>query len=232
MKKAFQKYAIIWAIFFVVFNVICFVIPGEVAGMNKFGGAFWAGYVFISLAFIGQLACAWFAFKADSLQKLFYNLPLIRISYTGLVAMLVVGAVVMAVPNLPNWIGIIICLLILAFHAVAVIQASAASDVIEGVDKKIKTQTFFIKSLTVDAESLMARAKDDTAKAACKKVYEAVRCSDPMSNDALAGTESQITLKFAEFSDAVQSGSNDISKLADELTILLNDRNKKCKLLK
>lgn len=78
----------------------------------------------------------------------------------------------------------------------------------------------------------MARAKDDTAKAACKKVYEAVRCSDPMSNDALAGTESQITLKFAEFSDAVQSGSNDISKLADELTILLNDRNKKCKLLK
>ena len=232
MKKAFQKYAIIWAIFFVVFNVICFVTPGEAAGMKKFGGAFWAGYVFISLAFIGQLVCTWFAFKADSLQKLFYNLPLIHISYTGLVAMLVVGTVVMAVPNLPNGIGIIICLLILAFYAVAVIQASAASDVIESVDKKIKTQTFFIKSLTVDAESLMARAKDDTAKAACKKVYEAVRYSDPMSSDALVGTESQITLKFAEFSDAVQSGSNDISKLADELTILLNDRNKKCKLLK
>lgn len=232
MKKAFQKYAIIWAIFFVFFNVICFVTPGKAAGMNKFGGAFWAGYVFISLAFIGQLACAWFAFKADSLQKLFYNLPLIRISYTGLVAMLVVGAVVMAVPNLPNWVGIIICLLILAFHAVAVIQASAASDVIESVDKKIKTQTFFIKSLTVDAESLMARAKDDTAKAACKKVYEAVRYSDPMSSDALAGAESQITLKFAAFSDAVQSGSTDITTLADELTILLNDRNKKCKLLK
>lgn len=232
MKKAFQKYVIIWAIFFVVFNVICFVTPGEAAGMNKFGGAFWAGYVFISLAFIGQLVCVWFAFKADSLQKLFYNLPLIRISYTGLVAMLVVGAVVMAVPNLPNWVGIIVCLLILAFHAIAVIQASAASDVIESVDKKIKTQTFFIKSLTVDAESLMARAKDDTAKAACKRVYEAVRYSDPMSSDALAGAESQITLKFAEFSGAVQSGSNDISKLADELTILLNDRNKKCKLLK
>ena len=109
MKKAFQKYAIIWAIFFVVFNVICFVTPGKAAGMNKFGGAFWSGYVFISLAFIGQLACTWFAFKADSLQKLFYNLPLIRISYTGLVVMLIVGAVVMAVPNLPNWIGVMIC---------------------------------------------------------------------------------------------------------------------------
>ena len=46
MKKAFQKYAIIWAIFFVVFNVICFVTPGEAAGMNKFGGAFWAGSSF------------------------------------------------------------------------------------------------------------------------------------------------------------------------------------------
>lgn len=232
MKKAFQKYAIIWAIFFVVFNVIGFVTPGEVAGMNKFGGAFWSGYVFISLAFIGQLVCTWFAFKADSLQKLFYNLPLIRISYTGLVVMIIVGAVVMAVPNLPNWIGVIICLLTFAFYAVAVVKASVASDAIENVDKKIKTQTFFIKSLIVDAESLMARAKDDTAKAACKKVYEAVRYSDPMSNDALAGTESQITLKFAAFSDAVQSGSADIPKLADELTILLNDRNKRCKLLK
>ena len=53
-----------------------------------------------------------------------------------------------------------------------------------------------------------------------------------MSNDALAGVESQITLKFNEFSNAVTGGADNIGNIADELVILIGDRNKKCKLLK
>ena len=53
-----------------------------------------------------------------------------------------------------------------------------------------------------------------------------------MSNDALAGVEDQITMKFNEFSNAVTSGAENVSTLADELVILVGDRNKKCKLLK
>ena len=138
----------------------------------------------------------------------------------------------MAIPNLPNWVGIIVCVLVLAFTAIAVIKAKAASDVVENIDKKVKAQTMFVKSLTVDAESLLARAATPEAKDACKKVYEAVRYSDPMSNDALAGVESQITLKFNEFSNAVTGGADNIGNIADELVILIGDRNKKCKLLK
>ena len=58
------------------------------AGASKFVGAFWTGYIFITLAFIGQLVCSYFALKAESLQKMFYNIPLITISYTGLIVML------------------------------------------------------------------------------------------------------------------------------------------------
>lgn len=232
MNKKFKYYAIIWAILLAVFNVICFATPGEAAGMSKFSGAFWAGYIFITVAFIGQLVCAYIALNTDSKTKLFYNIPIIRVSYTGLILTIVFGALCMAIPNLPNWVGIIVCLLILAFTAIAVVKAKAASDVVENIDKKVKAQTLFIKSLTVDAESLLARGATPEAKAACKKVYEAVRYSDPMSNDALAGVESQITLKFNEFSSAVTSGAENVSTLADELVILTGDRNKKCKLLK
>ncbi|HEZ7987322.1 MAG TPA: hypothetical protein RWO09_10390 [Ruminococcus sp.] len=232
MNKKFKYYAVIWAILLAVFNVICFATPGEAAGMSKFGGAFWAGYIFIIIAFIGQLVCAYIALNTDSKTKLFYNIPIIRVSYTGLIFTLIFGALCMAIPNLPNWVGIIVCLLILAFTAIAVIKAKAASDVVENIDKKVKAQTLFIKSLTVDAESLLARATTPEAKEACKKVYEAVRYSDPMSNDALAGVESQITLKFNEFSNAVTSGAEDIGSIADELVVLIGDRNKKCKLLK
>lgn len=233
MNKAFKTYGLIWAIAFVVFNVICFVIPSEVAGMDKFGGAFWAGYVFISLAFVGQLACAYLAFQADTAQKMFYNIPLISLSYTGLIVMLVVGGAVMLIPNLPNWVGIIACLLILAFTAMAVIKAKFAAEVIGQVDEKIKGQTLFIKSLTVDAECLIAKAKSDAMKIECEKIHEAVRYADPMSNAALADIESQITIKFAAFSQGVEGDDLEAVKTAGaELAILINERNKKCKLLK
>jgi len=232
MKKNFKIYAICWAILLAVFNVICFVTPSEAAGMSKFGGAFWVGYIFITVAFIGQLICAFIAFKAENLKKLFYNLPLITVSYTGLIVTIIVGAACMAIPDLPNWVGIIVCLLVLAFTAIAVIKASAAAEIVTNVDEKVKAQTIFIKSLTVDADSLLARATTYEAKDACKKVYEAVRYSDPMSNDALAGVESQITLKFNEFSNAVNGSTENVAVLADELVELIGDRNKRCKLVK
>ena len=101
------------------------------------------------------------------------------------------------------------------------------------VTTKVKTKTFFIKSLTVDAESLISRAKSENIKAECKKVYEAVRYSDPMSNDALTSIESDITIKFSKLSEAVVAeDSAAVVILADEITILLGDRNKKCRLLK
>ena len=61
------------AICLAVFNVAVFATPSEVSEFSKFGGAFWVGYIFITLSFIGQLICAYFAFKVDSLQKFFYN---------------------------------------------------------------------------------------------------------------------------------------------------------------
>ncbi len=232
MKKSIKIYALIWAILLAVFNVICFVTPGEIAGMSKFGGAFWAGYIFITLAFIGQLVCAYMALRTDDKQKLFYNIPVIRISYIGLILTLVFGALCMAIPDLPNWVGIIVCFLVLAFTAIAVIKAKAASDIVGNVDGKIKSQTLFIKSLTVDAENLLDRAKSEEAKSACKKVYDAVRYSDPMSDDALAGIESEIAIKFNQFTTVANADDKDINTVAEELIVLICDRNKKCKLLK
>lgn len=233
MKNVFKYYVVCWAVLAAVFNLIVFIVPNEMIGMNKFGGAFWSGYVFIMLAFVGQLVCAYFAFKAENKQKFFYNLPLITISYAATIASVIVGTLCMVIPNLPNWIGIIICLVILAFSAVSVVKAKAAADVVSEIDKKIKVKTLFIKSLTVDAESLMARAKTDEINAELKKVYEAVRYSDPMSDEALSGIESQITLKFDLLSKTVaEENAEAVRSAAEELVILINDRNKKCKLLK
>lgn len=233
MKKNFKLYIICWAILLALFNVICFVTPNEAAGLNKFGGAFWVGYIFITAAFIGQLVCAYIAFKAENLKKLFYNLPLITLSYTGLVLMLVLGGAAMAIPNLPAWVGAVICLLILGFNAAAIIKAKAAAELVESVDKKISRQTGFIKNLTAEAESLVLHAKSDEVRAECKRVYEAARYSDPMSNVRLADIEEKITAEMQQLSEAVANNDSEITTLVTkELVAMIKDRNSKCKILK
>jgi len=217
---------------FAVFQVICFIVPHE-EGASRFLGGFGVGYLFITISFLGQLACAYCAFKSENLTKLFYRIPLISVSYGGLMVMLVVGGLTMAIPGLPVWLGTIACLLVLAFSAIAVIKASAAADIVHSVDRKVKGKTLFIRTLTADAECLTANANSGEMKALCRKVWEAIRYSDPMSDDALHVIESQITVMFSAFSDAIMADDMDAGKsIAKELLILVNERDKKCKLLK
>ena len=233
MKKNFKLYIICWAILLALFNVICFVTPNEAAGLNKFGGAFWIGYIFITASFIGQLVCAYIAFKAENLKKLFYNLPLITLSYTGLVLTLVFGGAAMAIPNLPNWIGIIVCLIILAFTAIAVISAKAAGTVVSNIDEKNKTNAAFIKEMTVETQNLMNRANAPKLKEYCKKVYGALRYSDPMSKEQLTDIENRIKEEFAVFTDAVISDDLDLTESsAKELIGFIDERNNVIRLIK
>lgn len=232
MKKVMKFYCVIWAILLALFNVISFVSVGW-AETPKYTPSFWIGYIFITIAFIGQLICTYFALKDNDSKKTFYNISLISTSYTGLILSFVFGGLCMIISPLPYWIGIILCAIVLGLNAIAVVKASIAIDIVGEIDEKVKGRTFFIKSLTVDAENLISRAKSEAVKAECKKVYEAVRYSDPMSSNALASIESEITIKFSNFSNAVVSNKfNVASECATELVILIDERNKKCKLLK
>lgn len=230
MNRNFKYYIAAWAVLAVIFNVIAFATPA-VAGASKFDGAFWSGYVLIMLALIGQLVCAYFAFKAKSKEQIFLRLSLVTVSYSALILSFVVGAACMLIPNLPNWVGIILCALILGFTAVSVIKANAAVELVRETDARVKEKTAFIRMMTVEADNLMARAQNGEAKAMCKKVYEALRYSDPMSCNALSGTEAEISEKFSAFAAAVKNGEN-ASELADDLLALIGDRNRMCKVMK
>ncbi|MBQ9083584.1 MAG: hypothetical protein IJY28_08810 [Clostridia bacterium] len=232
MKKHFGSYVAVWAALLVLFNIIAFTSANWDA-MGEHISSFWIAYIFIMLTFVGHFLCSMRVYKEDTAQKRFYNLSVVWISYIGLIVSFVVGGLCMVIPSVPSWVTVILCAGILAANVMSVVKAREAVIEIERLDKKVQVQTFFIKSLTVDADTLMAQAKSDAIRAECRKVYEAVRYSDPMSSDALSSVETQITIKFAELSDAVQA--DDAIKTvacAREVLILVGDRNKKCKLLK
>jgi hypothetical protein len=201
--------------------------------MIKYGGAFWVGYVFMRVAFFGQLACAFIAFKTNKMDKFFCNIPLLSISYSGLIVMLIAGTACIVIPDLPNWIGILVCTLILAINVIAIIKAAAASAVVSGIDEKIKEKTAFIKNLSIDAQCLVTSAKTDELRREAEKVYEAIRYSDPMSDSALADLDAKIERQFDAFEAAIKVEDLELAKeVSSALFEVIERRNQKIKLLK
>ncbi len=233
MKKNFRFYIIIWAIFLALYNLTVFLVKPVIPGyVINYDARFWISWGVIITTYIGQLFCSKLAFDSKNNEKLFLNIPLITQSYTALVVATIAGTVLMIIPDCPTWIAAIVCAAVLGLSVISVIKAKVAADIVSETDDKVKAQTSFIKTLIVDAESLMSRAQNETAKSVAKKVYEAVRYSDPMSNDGLSGIESEIAIKFNQFAGLITSNSDDIASIADELIVLITDRNKRCKLLK
>lgn len=233
MKKNFKLYVIVWAILLAVYNLLVFLVKPLPGYTVVYDARFWIAWGIVIASFIGQLVCANIAFNSKSKEKLFLNIPLITVSFSALVVSVIAGSILMLIPNCPAWISAVVCTAVFAFSAISVIKAKAAADIVSTTDEKIKAQTSFIKSLTVDAESLISHAKSDAAKTACKKVYEAVRYSDPMSNEELTETDSKISALFADFIVAVKNENKErVNNICTQLISLIELRNKKCRMLK
>ena len=152
---------------------------------------------------------------------------------TALVMSLVFGTALMVIPNVPQWLGAIIALVLLGFYSIAVILAKGAAEVVYNVGQKVAAETAFIKNLTVDAENLISKANSDEAKAVATKVYEAIRYSNKSSHDGLDEIESKISEKFIEFDEAIVSDDNELSKsLCDQIIDLIQERNNLSKTIK
>ncbi len=233
MNKTFKKYSLIWIICITLFNVVAFVTPCANNGVSKFSGSFWIGYIFITIAFLGNLGCSHLVFKSKNLKKLFYNIPLIRISSIGLFVMLILGGLAMAITGFPVWISVILCFAVLAFTAIGIISSSQAAVTVENIDNQIKTNTEFIKNSTMRAENLIGCAKTDDSRKLCEKVYKAFRYSDPISNEKIISIEKEIEEFLNQFETAVSTDDIDNCLIiVDKLIVLISERNNAVKLYK
>ena len=98
---------------------------------------------------------------------------------------------------------------------------------IEKVEQKVQGKVFYIKNLQVDIEILASAEKDAKTKEQLEQLAEKVRFSDPMSSEQLASLEEKISLAVKN----LKSSGNKM-KIIEELNLLLDERNRKCKILK
>lgn len=195
-------------------------------------------YLFVSagiviVGYIFSLISTLIAFKKkQDITATFFGVPA---SYSGIVTyiLLIILSILELVLKFKIAIPCVIAVIIIVISSIKLVKICFAVDTVQNLDEKVKVQTFFIKSLTIDAQTLVQEARTDEVKQIAKKVYDAVRYSDPVSNEILANIESSITLKFKEFEEAVINDDTDLAlESSKELLVLINDRNQKCKLLK
>ena len=207
-------------IILLLLSVIAFAIPTEKTG------TFWIAYVFTIISAVAQIAIWKNALgKENTLKSKFLGLPIVYIGIVYLVAQIVAFAVFTAVPTLPIWSPLVVCAAILGISAIFMIVGEAGRGEIERVEAKVQKKVFFIKELQADVELLADAETDSSTKAALRQLAEKIRFSDPMSSEQLVDLESKISEKAAELKTAVSR-----MEIVTEINLLLDERNKKCRL--
>lgn len=222
MKKNISKGYFILGILFILVSVIAFAVPAAKTA------AFWISYGFAVIAFAAQLII-WKAAlgRSESLKSKFLGFPVVHIGIVYLIVQVIALAVFLSIPTLPIWSAVVVCAVVAGVSAVCMIASDVGRSEIERVSAKVQEKTFYIKQLQADVELLAGAETDTAAKLVLTQLAEKIRYSDPMSDEQVSDIEDRIAAKIAEM-----KSSTDKVKIINELNSLLDERNKKCKLLK
>lgn len=222
MKKNSTKGYVLLGILFVLVSIIAFAVPTAKTA------TFWIAYVFTAAAFAAQIGIWKTALgKEGTLKSKFLGFPIVHIGIVYAIIQVIAFAVFLFAPTLPTWSAIVVCPIIAGLSAVCMISADAGRNGIERVEAKVQNKVFYVREMQADIELLADNESDAAVKTALTHLAEKIRFSDPMSNEQLADLENKISIKAAE----LKTSSSKL-KIITELNSLLDERNKKCKILK
>lgn len=221
MKKNSTKGYVILGILFALISIIAFAVPTVKTA------TFWIAYVFTAAAFAAQIIIWRTALGKETLKSKFLGFPVVHIGIVYTVIQVIAFAVFMFVPTLPTWSAIVGCSVIAGISAVCMISADAGRNEIERVEAKVQKKVFYIRELQADIELLADNETNADVKKALTQLAEKIRFSDPMNNEQLADLEDKISTKIEE----LKTTSSQL-EIITELNSPLDERNKKCKILK
>lgn len=223
------------ATFIVVFlfaNILVFLIP------FPHGIAFWTAYVFLMIALVIGFVITYVSAEKTFTQKngiRYY--PLMRFGVMYLIVQGIVSLIFFLLDSyitLPLiWIPPVVCLVIFAIFAVLLISTYSGLKVVESVDEQSKKETAFIYHLTAEAELLAKQVSDADLQTELDSLYEAIRYSDPVSTPEVADVDSRIRGEMDVLKAAVTlNDAGKIHESAQKVSLLIAERNQKCKLSK
>lgn len=231
MSKKFNQFAAMGGIIFAMYNIIVFAI----FGFADHAPAFWISYVFMLLTFcVVALSALKLGESGMALRDWLFGYPIVRHCAIYFVVELVFSLLFMVFEDEVRWaFPFVTQTLLLGVYSILLISCFISKTAIAEVHEKVEKKTRYIDLLQVEAQMLCAKCTDAALKIKCQKLAEAIRYSDPVSNEALSMLESQLNSTINSCSDAIDAGNIAVADgLCEQALLQLQERNLKCKALK
>ena len=225
MKKNTIRAIIVAALLLAIYNLIAFLIP---FGKNP---VFWVSYGFTLGAFIIVGLSVYFAFMKDpNAKSRFYGFPIARIGVIYGAVQLVASLAVMALSRwIPWWVATVVYAIAFGVAVIGLVAAEAVVDEIQIQDVKLKKDVSLMRALQSQV-SQMATGSDSNA---LRALAEEFRYSDPVSSENTEVAEAALEIAVRDLRTAYVDGNEEeVAKHCRNVSALLADRNRLCKLNK
>lgn len=192
-------------------------------------------YAFTLLAFAVAAAAVYVAFvKRPNAKSRFYGFPIARIGVLYLIIQVAVSFLFLAVGKwVPWWVSVLVYAALLGAAVIGLISADAVVEEIHNQDGKLQKNVALMRALQSKLNQMAPQCDDPDAASAVKKFAEELRYSDPVSSDALAEIERDLSAAVDELQSAVIDGdSAAVKQLCRKASSVLAERNRLCKLNK
>lgn len=220
-----EKYVYIETIIIlIVVNLVAFLIPTTLT-IN-----FWISYIFTIIAIgVSTYIRLKFTEKQLNMTSRFYKIPTLYVAWIFSTVQIISFIIFKFGEEIPTWLVILVSVLILVVSLLGFITLDSTVEYIENIDKEIKSKVQFLKILQADVEMLIERTENIECKEKLQELADKIRYSDPMSSEQLVDIEKAI-------SDSIGTLKNmNDGMIVDRIPsvlLLLEERNKKCKILK
>lgn len=225
MKRDKKQVLCIFAVLLVLYILLTFLIPFAKTAI------FWFSFAFTLIAFGVTAYALYTAFlKKPDARSRFYGFPIARIGVLYGGVQLAVGLLFMALGKwIPAWLAVLVYAALLGAAVIGLVSADAVVETIHTQDRKLKKDVAFMRSLQSKANQMAAQCSLPELQQFC----ENVRYSDPVSSEALAEIERDLSAAVDDLQAAIVDGdSGVICQLARKADTLLSERNRVCKLNK
>ena len=197
--------------------------------------AFWVSFVFTLIAFGVVAVSLYIAFvKNPDAKSKFYGFPIAKVGVVYWFAQLVLGLLVMALASwIPMWLAVLVYSAALGAAVIGLISAEAVAEQIHVQDARLRKGVSLMRSLQSKLNQMAAQCDNPDAAAEVKRFAEEMRYSDPVSSEALAEIEADLSAAVDELQAAIVDGdSNAAKQLCRKASAVLAERNRLCKLNK
>lgn len=133
----------------------------------------------------------------------------------------------------PVWLAVLVYAFALGAAVIGLVSAEAVVEEIRVQDVKLKKDVSLMRSLQSKVNQMASQCDNPDAAAAVKQFAEEMRYSDPVSSEALAEIEADLSAAVDELQAAIADGdSNAAKQLCRKASAVLAERNRLCKLNK